>query len=650
MKGRIEIFSNDTNIMLRGDVMKITSSRSAMMYLRNNFDYTVGKEEIVIENVSSINEALSDINIIADYSDCEVSYDSDVKDEIKEYQKEESLFHVFSEKARNIRDEHPDANEFDAFCKSISKNLAGRTLYPLQLLSAYHMAFAQNSCNFSVPGAGKTSIVYGAYSYLHSLPESDPKHVDCLFIIGPLSCFGPWELEFNECFGYSASTKRLIGGMPKQDKELYLSMKDIAEITLTSYQSVPTLKDKIITFLKNHKTMLVLDEAHKIKNYSGAITAASVLELAPYATSRIVLTGTPAPQGYADLNNLYRFIWPNKDIIGFSISQLLNMTQIPNDSRVDTLLDRVSPFFIRIKKSDLNIPAAKQTIIKVKMSPAQKDIYDVVEGRFMSALTEATDGNMSREFAKAKLIRLMQIATNPALLRNSLADYYDENGDVVSETESDKLFLDQVRRFWKDELPQKYIVATNLAKKIVSEGGRVIVWATYIRNVEYLKSYMEASGLKVKTLYGATPVEGSDETEKYVETRESIVREFNQPNSSFSVIIANPFAVAESISLHKQCHNAIYLERNFNAANFIQSKDRIHRYGLSKDTVTNYYYLVSEDTIDETINSRLEEKEQRLLDIVERMPIPLFANASDDEGFEDIKAVIRDYVSRTQTI
>ena len=48
-----------------------------------------------------------------------------------------------------------------------------RKLYPLQMLSAFHMAFSQHSCNFAVPGSGKTSIVYGAYAYLKSLPKDD---------------------------------------------------------------------------------------------------------------------------------------------------------------------------------------------------------------------------------------------------------------------------------------------------------------------------------------------------------------------------------------------------------------------------------------------------------------------------------------------
>ena len=96
------------------------------------------------------------------------------------------------------------------------------------------------------------------------------------------------------------------------------------------------------------------------------------------------------------------------------------------------------------------------------------------------------------------------------------------------------------------------------------------------------------------------------------------------------------------------CHNAIYIERSFNAAHFIQSKDRIHRYGLAEDVVTNYYYLISENSIDEVIEDRLSLKERRLLDLIESMPIPLFDNVFVEGGDEDIKAVLKDYARRTK--
>lgn len=79
-----------------------------------------------------------------------------------------------------------------------------------------------------------------------------------------------------------------------------------------------------------------------------------------------------------------------------------------------------------------------------------------------------------------------------------------------------------------------------------------------------------------------------------------------------------------------------------------KTKSIKHRYGLKEGTKTNYYYILSEDSIDETIDARLAEKEHRMNEIMESMPIPLFDNASDDLGDEDIKALIKDYVRRTK--
>ncbi len=92
-----------------------------------------------------------------------------------DFYKEEEKFSEFSEKAFDIRNNKCVFEEFKSFSDSVAIRLPNRSLYPLQLLSAYHLAFAQNACNFSVPGAGKTSIVYGAYAYLKHLPEGDLK-------------------------------------------------------------------------------------------------------------------------------------------------------------------------------------------------------------------------------------------------------------------------------------------------------------------------------------------------------------------------------------------------------------------------------------------------------------------------------------------
>ena len=80
----------------------------------------------------------------------------------------------------------------------------------------------------------------------------------------------------------------------------------------------------------------------------------------------------------------------------------------------------------------------------------------------------------------------------------------------------------------------------------------------------------------------------------------------------------------------------------------MQSKDRIHRYGLPEGIETNYYYLLSEDSVDDVIHERLIIKEERMRAIIESMPIPLFENVGLETGDEDIKALILRYASRAK--
>ena len=74
------------------------------------------------------------------------------------------------------------------------------------------------------------------------------------------------------------------------------------------------------------------------------------------------------------------------------------------------------------------------------------------------------------------------------------------------------------------------------------------------------------------------------------------------------VMIANPAACGEGISLHQACHYAIYVDRTFNAAHFLQSVDRIHRLGLAPDQETLIHILEARWTIDARVALRLKAK------------------------------------------
>lgn len=584
-----------------------------------------------------------------------------IKDVLDIFYREKENFEAFSEKAKGIWHNQINENEFKEFKQSIERHLIGRRLYDKQLLASFHLAFSQNACNFSVPGSGKTSIVYAAFAYLKNLPLEHSKRVNKLLVIGPLSSFGPWEDEFLECFGRAPSSIRLSGGMPKEERDRYLlsiqSIEETPELTLMSYQSVPYNLPSLLYFLQRlgNKVMVVLDEAHRIKNVEGGVWAPAALSIAKYCSSRVVLTGTPLPNGYEDIYNLFEFIWPGKDIIDFSVYQLKDMSNNRYDPRINQLIENISPFFVRIRKSHLNLPpAVNHNPIYVEMGSVQREIYEFIENKYLSYfIGNERTLSLASELTKARFIRLMQAATNPNLLRQPLEIFFREQGLGDELYIDDTEIIKKIMRYTELEgVPQKFQVVKDLIVDLLAGDEKVIVWGTFIQNIRELQEYLAEYGIESRLLIGEVPVERDDVPMESVLTREKIIREFHQPDASFKVIIANPFAVSESISLHRACHNAIYLERTFNATHFIQSKDRIHRVGLDPHTTTHYRFVLSKDSIDETIHHRLAEKEQRMLELIESQEIPLFAENMDyDIDLEnDIKAIIRDYVRRTSQI
>ena len=146
-------------------------------------------------------------------------------------------------------------------------------------------------------------------------------------------------------------------------------------------------------------------------------------------------------------------------------------------------------------------------------------------------------------------------------------------------------------------------------------------------------------------VYGAIPKDAAENIEF---NREQQIRKFKESPRPV-VLIANPAACAESISLHKVCHHAVYLDRTFNCGQYLQSLDRIHRIGLAPDEIVTYHLLIANNTIDETIDRRLKEKEVNMLKILEdELPVGSFEveehqlGQSEDEEKVDFDETVKD--------
>ena len=134
----------------------------------------------------------------------------------------------------------------------------------------------------------------------------------------------------------------------------------------------------------------------------------------------------------------------------------------------------------------------------------------------------------------------------------------------------------------------------------------------------------------VRLIYGATPIERTTVSEEL--TREAIIREFTDSSADVNVLVANPAACAESISLHKACAHAIYYDLSYNCAQYLQSLDRIHRVGGSEHRRAHYYFLQYEDTIDSDILANVQAKAERMNRIIDRDYAVYSLDMFDEDG------------------
>lgn len=513
-----------------------------------------------------------------------------------------------------------------------------RTLKKYQSKGYSHLISMQNGANFSVPGSGKTTVSYAYYKHL-----LENKIIDKLLVIGPRSSFVPWEEEFELCFDKKPSIQRFSGNILKRE-QVYNSVENY-DIFLITYQTASNDIEELISICKKFKFLVILDESHYIKRITKGYWATQLLKLAPYATRRVILTGTPAPNSYEDLWSQVNFLWPNKNILGNpAYFKSLNK----NNQALESIKNTIYPLFFRTSKKDLLLPEPKFINIELDLAQIQKRIYTSLAIKYLAELKEQPmDIIKLRQWRKAKIIRLIQAATNPALL----SKYSDEfklpplDGRYFALT-------DLIEKYADYEIPPKYEKVLSEIKNSVKEGHKIIIWTNFIQNIKTLSKMLKNEDISFARVYGEIPKDFSDDEE---DNREKEIQKFKMDKNVF-VLLANPAACSESISLHKVCKEAIYFDRSFNCGQYLQSLDRIHRLGLSENDEVIYKLLISRGTIDEVIDQRLVKKSKTMENLLSSdISLGSFdVDATDiigneNEEAEDFDATIQDLLNRYKT-
>ena len=525
-----------------------------------------------------------------------------------------------SQAGLTIKDGDPRwQHEFDNFKSVVSQEIT-RPLKPEQEKASFFMTIMKRAANFSVPGAGKTAMMYGTFAYLSSPRVNE---VDKLLVVSPLNAFAAWRTEFEAVFG----PKRQLHYLNMRDKKYNNNVGAIkhdwvqADVITINYESLQS-KLNIINDLLDSKTMLVFDEVHRVKGVGGQ-RAKAALSLSQAPHYRYVLTGTPIPNGFRDIYNFLHLMYPDE----YSSFFAWDLTTLNNIDSED-VNRKLAPFFWRTNKDDLHVPKPDPDIIK-KVDPSKN------QQLLAQAIYETENGTL------ATFIRLLQASTNPELLATNIN--YKELGLVdadsgVWDKQSATIEKENVSSgdaYKKYDLAKvespKFEMGIDLIDKLVSQGKKVLVWGMFVGTMQKITDTLNDMGIKTTLVYGATPKRD----------REGMINNFRTGDAQ--VLVSNPNTLGESISLHQTVHDAVYFEYNFNLTFMLQSRDRINRLGLPANQYTRYYYLMTEGDvahmgfIDGTVYRKLKDKEKIMLDAIDgQLLVPEYT----DDYLKEVKDVV----------
>jgi len=530
----------------------------------------------------------------------------------------------------------------------------GISLRPFQKMPVNHMVTIPNTANFSIPGSGKTLMTLSSFNILKNKND-----IDQMWVIGPLASFKAWETDYEYFFDKPKSkhTLRYMGSKLER-KQLRKNLKD-KDIIITSYGTATNDLDliKLMWQVNGKKILLVLDESHHIKSIEettkdGNETISSkIIKLGKYADKRCILTGTPIPKDLEDLWSQITFLWPHiepfKELCGGSRKEFQRYLKDEFDKE-DQIKEIIDFMWSRVSNKEMasEMPKRFYEEIPIKMDSTQQQIYSIIKDQIVNEMDEGGSQEAVRKLKKASVIRLMQTVTNPRLISEKDSDFQIER--LIDKKKGDLDILNLLSEYDETKrTPKITAVAEHAVQLVTGIGPRAL--NNKPQNVLIFTVFKGTADDLAKELENQNPlvVKGDMDAKSREETYEKF-KNWNFMDGLGKILIATVGSIAESVSLHQNkdkmpvCQNVIYLERNYNAGQYMQSLFRVYRIGSDKKLPIRYYFYESIfdggiTCIDNIIHGVLETRKETMFSILEdefKMEA-LSLGKDDDDELED---------------
>lgn len=456
-------------------------------------------------------------------------------------------------------------------------------------------------------GLGKT---FQLLAFMAWLVEKVPC-VSPMLIVAPVSLLENWKEEadkfirpglFSILMAYGDALLQLR--VPREAIDIRLRTEDglirflkpgwvgDAKVVLTTYE---TLRDLEFSFAAERWSVMICDEAQRIKNPAAMVTRAAKKQNVGF---KVACTGTPVENTLADLWSLFDFIQPGLlgalNDFGQRYRKPIEARNDEEHARVEELRTRISPQILRRTKAEVAKDLPQKVIVdtcrKLPLSTAQRNLY----AKAIEDFKKRNDPNASVPFKNhlGLLQYLRIICTNPH--RYGLTAFKPE---PLPEYRSKAPKLDWL---------------LGQLQHISAKGEKAIVFCEF-RNIQRLLQYYIEQALQVRVdiINGDTSAAASHAT-----SRQKRIKAF-QEQPGFGVIILSPVAVGFGVNIQAANH-VIHYTRTWNPAKEDQATDRAYRIGQKKDVYVYYPVVTAEDfsTFDVRLDQLLTKKRELAADML----------------------------------
>lgn len=444
---------------------------------------------------------------------------------------------------------------------------------------AYSWARGINGILADEMGLGKTIQCASMIGYLSQIQSIGGPFL----IIVPLSTVPNWAREFKKWIP-QINAVVYVGDAPSREviRSFEFPLPGPAtgrqfkfDALITTYELA--LKDAAI--LRNVKwSYLMVDEAHRLKNNESALYR----ELSQWSfKSKLLVTGTPLQNNMRELWCLLHFLHPEK----FPSSEEFEANyDTKEQAGVQRLHQALGPHLLRrvIKDVEKSLPPKNERILRVPMTPLQKQYYKWILTRNFKELNKSSKGS---QVTLLNIIMDLKKCCNHPFLFESARENYNTIPMEGGGSDVDRLVVTS----------GKMVLVDKLLRRLKETGHRVLIFSQMVRVLDILSEYMTLRGFRHQRLDGSTPAH----------QRHQAMERFNAPSSEDFAFLLSTRAGGLGINL-ATADTVLLFDSDWNPQNDLQAMSRAHRIGQKE--IVNIYRLVASGSVEEDILERAKRK------------------------------------------